>query len=141
MEKTKLELLTICDYASISQDNKLSIIGIFEQIYVQKLPSQHPQMFIVGILKGQSGKKDDLTLSITTPTGKDTIPNQTIPFSIGPNGKSNLIAGIGNMPIPEAGFYKVLLSVAGRKIGEKEFGVFPSPPPVTPANNGQKYKN
>ena len=124
MDKTKLELLTICDYASISQDNKLSIIGIFEQIFVSDFPTQHPQLFIVGVLTGPANKALDLALSITTPGGEDAIPVQKINISIGPNGKSNLVATIGNLPINEPGFYKVGLTTGEGKLGEKEFGIF-----------------
>jgi hypothetical protein len=141
MEKTKLELLTICDYAVVSQDNKLSIIGMFEQIFVANIPSQHPQMFIVGILNGEAGRTEELTLEIKTPNGSDAIPPQKIPVTVGPNGKSNIIAGVGNLPLQETGFYKIKLTSNGRKLGEKEFGVFRSSDQANAPNSSKKYTN
>jgi hypothetical protein len=138
---TKLELLTICDYAAISQDNKLSIIGIFEQIYVSSFPSQHPQMFIVGIIKGEPGKVENLSLTIKNPEGTDAIPSQKININIGPNGKSNIIAGVGNLPLTAAGFYKITLGVEGKTIGEKEFSVFVNNTPGNLPVKDKKYKN
>lgn len=140
MEKTKLELLTICDYAIVSQDNKLSIIGMFEQIFVANIPSQHPQMFIVGILNGEAGKSDELTLEISTPSGSDAISPQKISVTIGSNGKSNIIAGVGNLPLQETGFYKIKLKSGDRKLGEKEFGVFKNAAEEA-AKPSTKYKN
>jgi hypothetical protein len=36
----------LCDYATVSQDGKLSVMGIFGQIYAPKVPVVHPQMFL-----------------------------------------------------------------------------------------------
>lgn len=141
MEKTKIDLLAICDYASISQDNKLSIMGIFEQIFISDTPSTHPQMFIVGIIKGEANKAENITLKIQTPSGVEAIPVQTIPINIGPNGKSNIIASVGNLPLTETGFYKIIISAGKTKMGEKEFGVFKSPDALNLKKSSEKYKN
>lgn len=141
MEKTKLDLLTICDYALISQDNKLSIIGTFDQIFVTNLPSSHPQFYIVGILNGTANKSEDLALEIKTPSGADAIPPQKIKITIGPNGKSNLLATIGNIPISEAGFYKIRLSNIDGVLGEKEFGVFRANKQNITQKSPNKYTN
>ncbi len=141
MEKTKLELLTICDYATISQDGKLSIMGMFDQIFVTNLPSQHSQFFIVGILSGAAGKTESLSLEIKTPGGSSAIPEQKLDVKIGPNGKSNIIAGIGNLPITEAGFYKIVIGGSSGKLGEKEFGVFRSGTQTANKEPSEKYTN
>lgn len=36
----------LCDYATISQEGKLSILGIFSDISVREVPSRHPQAFL-----------------------------------------------------------------------------------------------
>ena len=137
--KTKLELLTICDYASISQDNKLSMMGLFDQIFVNNLPTQHSQFYIVGIITGEAGGVKELTLSIKTPSETDAIPPQSLKVTIGPNGKSNIIAGVENFPISEAGMYKISLNSDSKKLGEKEFGVFRSGNSIP--KTSEKYTN
>ncbi len=141
MEKTKLDLLTICDYASISQDNKLSIVGIFDQIFVSNLPTQHSQFYIVGVLSGTAEKMEALSLEIKDPDGKDVIPAQKLDIKIGPNGKSNVIAAIGNMPVNETGFFKIILSTKAGTIGEKEFGVFKAGSQSVVSESSKRYTN
>src|SRR5690349_12260305 len=36
----------LCDYATVSREGKLSIMGIFSQINAPKVPIVHPQMFL-----------------------------------------------------------------------------------------------
>lgn len=36
----------LCDYATVSREGKLSIIGIFSDINVGQLPARHPQAFL-----------------------------------------------------------------------------------------------
>lgn len=141
MDKTKLDLFTICDYAVISQDNKLSIIGMFDQIFVTQLPSQHPQLFIVGILNGTPGKTEEIVMTIKNPLGTDTIPPQQLTITTGPNAKANIIATINNLPINETGIYKVLLVGDGKTLGEKEFGVFRAKEQGKVPKSSNKYTN
>jgi hypothetical protein len=43
----EVSLLLTADYASVSKDNKLNIMGIFSRIYVREFPGRHTQMFLV----------------------------------------------------------------------------------------------
>ncbi len=43
----KVRNAVLADYAMVSKDGKLSIIGIFEKLYAPKCPVTHPQMYIV----------------------------------------------------------------------------------------------
>jgi hypothetical protein len=36
----------LCDYATVSQEGKLSILGIFSDISVGEMPARHPQAFL-----------------------------------------------------------------------------------------------
>lgn len=36
----------VCDYASISQEGKLSVMGIFDRIGAPQVPVVHPQMYV-----------------------------------------------------------------------------------------------
>jgi hypothetical protein len=48
-------LFVICDYASISVEGKLSIAGIFEDIYASEFPVMFPQFFIVTVFHRDPG--------------------------------------------------------------------------------------
>lgn len=123
MKKIQIHLFEIADYALISRDNKLSVLGIFDRIYVQKIPANHPNMVIVGILNGEPKKKYTAKLSIVTSSGRTIIPELELKGEFGDNGRSNILATLSGMPIPEVGVYKLLCVVDGELIGEREFSV------------------
>ncbi|KKQ42613.1 MAG: hypothetical protein US60_C0015G0024 [Microgenomates group bacterium GW2011_GWC1_37_8] len=119
-----LDFLSLCDYAVISRENKLSILGIFDQIFVNSLPSQHPKMFLVGILKGEPASTHNLQLLLKDPLDKDVLPNQELKVKLGTNGNSNFIAELNNLPIKLTGAYKIELFVDKKLLAKKEFNVF-----------------
>lgn len=43
----EVTLAVACDYASVSQDGKLSIMGVFQELNPVALPTAVPQMFLV----------------------------------------------------------------------------------------------
>jgi len=48
----KIDFAVVCDYALIDQFGKLSVIGVFHHIWVQKFPTIHPRLHLVIRLKG-----------------------------------------------------------------------------------------
>lgn len=123
-QKLNLELLVLCDYAIVSNRNKLSVLGFFDRIFVNKTPARHAKMFVVGLVKGKPDSSHSLKLIIKDPSGKGILPGQELKVKLGPNGASNLIAELGNLPLPLTGEYRVIVSSSEGKLGEKTFGVY-----------------
>jgi hypothetical protein len=48
----KIDFAVVCDYALVDQFGKLSVIGLFQHIWVQKFPTIHPRLHLVIRLKG-----------------------------------------------------------------------------------------
>jgi hypothetical protein len=119
-----LELFTLCDYATISQDQKLSVIGIFDQFFVANLPTNWSRMFLVAVLKGDPGQKLSLTLKLT-PAGSPNpdFPEKTVEVTLGNNGKANLITELVNFPLQAPGVHKFEILSQGNLIGACEFNV------------------
>ena len=46
-------LAVVCDYALIDQHGKLSVLGMFERIWVERFPAVHPRLHLVLRLKGR----------------------------------------------------------------------------------------
>lgn len=124
----KTILKAICDYAFYAQGNKLSIIGIFENVNVLDFPSKHPSMSFVLALEGEPNKRIDYYFSIENPSGKIVIDksNQKAQAEIGANGKLNLIYNVVGVPIEEEGIYKINL-FAGDLRDSLEFNARPLP--------------
>ena len=119
-----LDLFTLCDYASISQDQKLSVIGMFDQFFVANLPTNWSRMFLVGVIKGQPGEKLSLTLRLT-PAGSPNpdFPEKNVEVTLGNNGHANLITELVNFPLQAPGVHKFEILSQGNAIGTCEFNV------------------
>ena len=59
----KLQYALLCDYAFLSVDRKVNIIGVFETISAQKFPVSHPKFVIVGSIT-PSKKEFKMSLNI-----------------------------------------------------------------------------
>ncbi len=135
MSILKLIRFETCDYAMISQDGKLSIMGIFDRIFVRDLPAQHPSMCFVVVAKGEPESEHKIKLVITGPSGKKL---QEIPITIKTNteGHFNVIATLNNLPITEQGVLTVDCFDGDKKMGTKEVVIS-----MAPMLQGSKVKN
>lgn len=123
MSDLKLELLTLCDHALTSKQGKLSIIGIFDRMFVRKTPSTFARFFVVAVLIGKPDSEHKILLSIKDPQENEVLPKtKEIAIKLGNQGRSNIITDIVNMPLSITGEYTVSLSEKGKKLGEKKFG-------------------
>jgi len=119
-----LELFTLCDYATVSQDQKLSVIGIFDQFFVANLPTNWSRMFLVGVLKGQPGKKLSLTLKLVPAgTPNPDFPEKNVEVTLGDNGRANLITELVNFPLQAPGVHKFEILSQGNLVGACKFDV------------------
>lgn len=63
----------LCDYALISNDGKLSVLGIFSAIRVRDLPAQHPRAslaFEIELNHAEVGKSIRLRIELTDADGR-----------------------------------------------------------------------
>ncbi|OGE10231.1 hypothetical protein A3A60_01770 [Candidatus Curtissbacteria bacterium RIFCSPLOWO2_01_FULL_42_26] len=124
MAKLTAEIFVLCDHASISQEQKLSIIGIFDQFFVTNLPTAWPKMYLVAVVRGEAGKEYPLTLKLTPPTKTDAnFPDKNFTITLGQNGKANVMTELVNFPLTSAGPHKIQLFADKELIGEIEFRV------------------
>lgn len=131
MDKLSTEIFVLCDLATVSQEQKLSVIGIFDQFFVANLPTQWPRMFLVAVLRGEPQKEYPLNLKIVPPASpaggpqetEQKFPDREIKVTLGQNGKANLVTELVNFPLPTAGVYRVEITSDGSLIGGLEFKV------------------
>ncbi len=118
----KAELLVLCDSAFLSQENKLNIIGIFDQIFAAQIPSNYLKMSVAAVIVGEPETEHTVKLSIEDPNHKKIIIPE-LRAKLGNNGKTNIISELGNFPLPETGTYKIILEADGELLGTREFSV------------------
>ena len=73
MEPT-VKLALLCDYAFRTQDNKLSIIGVFSQISLADLPAASPPFFVVISLALDRGTHQ-VQFGLVDPMGQQVVPD------------------------------------------------------------------
>lgn len=54
----KVALALLADYANVSREGKLNILGIFDRVNAQNLPAIHPQMQLIMTLEADRGDAD-----------------------------------------------------------------------------------
>ncbi len=59
-----LDFAVIADYALVDQAGKLSVLGIFQHIWVQQFPATHPRLHLVLRLKGRRTEVGEHTVQI-----------------------------------------------------------------------------
>lgn len=123
MKKLELKLLVLCDLASVSREGKLSIIGIFDRIFANKIPSSFIRLFVVATIEGEPSVDYQIKLNIQDPQGKEILPPKFLKVRLGGNGRSNLITDIVNMPLPEFGEYTLSLKSDDKELGNTIFWV------------------
>ena len=72
----KVTLALLADYANVSGDGKLNIMGIFDTIFVDRLPAMHPQMQLIMRLEAnpaEAGSKKKLEIKLMTADGRQVL--------------------------------------------------------------------
>jgi Family of unknown function (DUF6941) len=132
--KLHTEIITLCDYALISREGKLSINGIFDELRVQKFPGGIARAFFVATLRGKPDTSYKLT--IKTENGKKTLNTLNIEVHTSLNGKNNIILELVNLGFEKEGEYKFAIYNGSEEVGSTQLKVMAAEQP----NEGIKYK-
>ena len=110
MDKIKINFLHICENAFFSQDKKLNIIGIFDQINVEGLPALHPKFSIAINVSGTVYDKKKV-LEIISPSNKAIISPEMESEKLENKPKANMVINIVGLQFDEEGNYKIILKI------------------------------
>jgi len=117
----KLLYALLCDYAFLSIDKKVNIIGVFETINAAKFPVTHPKFVIVGSVAPDK-KNFKMSLNIADKeTGSLVLGDVherevNLPAEKGQN--FNFIVEVINTNFPKPADYVVEIKIDGNVIGE-----------------------
>jgi len=132
--KLHTEIITLCDYALISREGKLSINGIFDELRVQKFPGGIARAFFVATLRGDVDKA--YTLTISTESGKKVLNTLNLDVRTSLNGKNNIILELVNLGFEKEGDYKFVIRQGDSEVGSIQLKVMAAEQP----SEGIKYK-
>jgi hypothetical protein len=123
MNNLKVEVFVLSNYADISRDGKLSINGIFDEIFAHQLPGQFLRGFLVFTISGaESNSQIPVNIEITDATGREILKKEAT-VAVGTKGKGNFIAELVGLPLPVSGEYEVSLVSKQKTIGKITFFV------------------
>jgi len=107
-EPRKLQLLytLFCDDVRLEVGNKLSFMGIFQNIIVQQLPVSVFKMAIVNHWQGQGSYLSEVRI-LTPDRQQAVVVSQPTPFEIATGGYADNISFFVNVTFPVSGRYVV----------------------------------
>jgi hypothetical protein len=128
-----LTLAVLCDYANVSAEGKLNILGIFTEVNVGAFPAMTGTFYLVTSFSAgsaESGQPKVITVAFLDADGRDMGRFQqpvTVPPPVRPGSKAmvNQIARLDGIAFPKAGGYSFAILVGGEQKGSVELNVNP----------------
>jgi len=106
-----IDFAVLADYALIDQRSKLSVLGIFQHVWVAQFPAVHPRTHLVLRVRGRRTEigSHPIRIRFVDATGKELLGgNGTVEFGEPPAGVTELEAGavlVFDVPLPAPGSY------------------------------------
>jgi len=107
-ERPKLELLytLFCDDVRLEVGNKLSLMGVFQNIMVQQLPISLIKFAVINHWRGEGAHLSEVRI-LTPDRQQPIVVSQPTRFTIQPGGFADNISFFVNVTFPSAGEYRV----------------------------------
>jgi hypothetical protein len=109
MEQTnRLELMytLFCDDVRLEVGNKLSLMGVFHQIVVQRFPVTLMKFAVVSQWRGEGRHLSEVRI-LSEDRQRPVMLSEPSPFEIAPGGVANNISFFFNVDFPAPGTYRV----------------------------------
>ena len=121
---SKLELLytMFCDDVRLEVGNKLSFMGVFQNIMVQQLPVSLIKFAVVNHWRGEGTHLSEVRI-LTPDRQHPVVVSQPTSFEITPGGFADNISFFVNVTFPTAGQYWVQTLVDSNLFDEQELTV------------------
>lgn len=136
----RIDFAVACDYALVDQYGKLSVLGIFQHIWVAQFPTVHPRLHLVVRLKGKRTEvgQHRLAIRLVDEAGAQILSGDgTVTFNEPPAGVVDIEAGTVlafDVPFRQPGRYQFQISVDDQLETVVPISVSQTPasPPPTP---------
>lgn len=115
--------ILFCDYALISNDGKLSIIGEFDHLFSTSDKPVLNKAFLVASLMAPPKKEINLILQLVNDKGDIEIFKRPINVTSGEDGKLNIMLGFENLVFNKDGLYKAVILEGEETVAEAKLHV------------------
>jgi hypothetical protein len=140
-----VQLALVCDHAIIDQHGKLSVLGIFDRIWVERFPAIHPRLHLVLRLKGRRTEVGDhaILIQLVDDAGREVLRGEgNVQIGEPPAGIVDIEAAAVlafDVPLERAGVYTFEITVGGAHavsvpitVTQMQVPAHPVPPPQLP---------
>jgi len=106
-----VDFAVLADYALVDQHGKLSVLGIFQHVWVQSFPAVHPRTHLVIRVRGRRTEVGNhpVRIRFVDDQGTELVGGEgAIQFGEPPAGVTDIEAGavlVFDVPLPRAGPY------------------------------------
>jgi hypothetical protein len=142
----QVKLAVLADYANVTGDGKLNILGIFDRVNVGQLPAVHPQMHLVLRLEAHASERDrahQIEIRLHDPEGATIfeVNGDIVPHGEGAQPVStNQILTLNNLQLQKIGAYNFVVFINNDLKSELPLHVeFVTMPAVTGAASSQTF--
>jgi len=113
----KLLYSILCDDVRIEMGNKLSLMGIFENVFLPTFPAVVLRFAAVNHWVGAGDFQTQVR--IIAPDGKEIAMSAPSMFRIEPEGYADNVTFFANVSIERAGTYSVQTAIDGKLVAER----------------------
>lgn len=113
----QVKLAVLADYANVTAEGKLNILGIFDRISVAEIPAVHPQMHLILRLEAhpaERGRAHQIEIRLHDPDGRTVFEVKGEMKPHGPAGRAaatNQILTLNNLHLAREGGYNFVVFV------------------------------
>jgi hypothetical protein len=121
-DASKLQLVytLFCDDVRLEVGNKLSLMGVFHQVAVQRFPVTMMKFAVVSQWRGEGSHLSEVR--IMSPDRRHAVViAEPSPFEVTPGGVANNISFFFNVEFPAPGRYRVQTLIDSTLADEQEF--------------------
>jgi hypothetical protein len=124
-----VKLALLADYANVTAEGKLNILGIFDRINVQEIPAVHPQMHLILRLEAHSAERNrshNVEIRLHDPDGETVFEVKGDIVPQGQPGESiatNQILTLNNLQLTKSGGYVFVVLINNDLKSEVPLGV------------------
>jgi hypothetical protein len=132
MKTSKLIYSITCDDVRIEMGNKLSLMGLFENIFFQQFPSALLKFAIVNHWVGVG--QFETHVKILSPDRREVVVSAPSKFSIENNGYADNVTFFTNVSFERPGPHIIQIYIDGDIAAERALYVHHVPPPPATVN-------
>ncbi len=121
MDRATLAYSILCDDVRLEAGNKLSLMGVFQNVYMPAFPAVVVKFAVVNHWEGQGEFQTEVR--ILNPQRNDTARSAPGQFAIPIPGSADNITFFTNVSFDEPGSYTLQVFLSGNLVRESNFNV------------------